>query len=356
MTARQSPVLTLGSGQASIGLDTSQRETAIITIILSKHYMRPSMSSKQAQSPSSLRRSRPVELISADIAGSRYLAADTVWVIDREVHVLDEAELIIEDRATILILNGVVESSRLRRAALIFDPGSRLIAERFSVRAGSSKHRTSRTADNGGLWFLGTYASGSNDGICVTKRAGQYPSIFQATSLTASHLGRKDPEPGSPEEAVSEDNYEDDIDGVKLIGVGPDEWQVSQLRSLHSGDDGFDITNSHIRINRLEIRKPTEDGLNVSSSRIEIRRSLILDLEKTTYTDRDLFDLETDEGASFVELPRGCWVRLNGVFGDELVLSSNDMATPDVSKDNETGYYFSGKLKADALVYSISEG
>ena len=313
------------------------------------------MSSKQPQSSASLRHSRLVKLISSDIASSRHLAADTVWVVDREVHVLDGAELSIDDKATILILNGVVESSTLRRAALIFDPGSKLTATRFSVRAGGPKYRSSRHSDNGGLWFLGTYASGSNDGISVIKKKGQFPSSFQATSITASYLGRKDPEPGSPEEALSEDNYEDDIDGVKLIGVGPDEWQVSQLRSLYSGDDGFDLTNSHIRINRLEIRKPTEDGLNVTSSRIEIRRSLILDLEKTSYTDRDLFDLETDDGGSFVELPRGCWVRLNGVFGDELVLSSKDMPAADVSDDNESAYYFSGNLKADALVFSISE-
>ena len=322
---------------------------------MSKEYVAHSISSKQSQSPVSVRSALPIKLISSDLAGGHHLAADSVWVVDREVHVLVGAELTIDNGATILILNGVVESSKLRRAALIFDPGSKLMAARFSVRAGSSKYRISRNADNGGIWFLGTYASGSNDGISVIKKAGQFPSSFQADSITASYLGRKDPEPGSPEEALSEDNYEDDIDGVKLIGVGPDEWQVSQLRSLHSGDDGFDLTNSHIRINRLEIRKPTEDGLNVSSSRIEIRRSLILDLEKTSYTDRDLFDLETDNGASFVELPRGCWVRLNGVFGDELVLSSKDMAAPDVSGDNETAYYFSGKLKADALVFSISE-
>lgn len=306
-------------------------------------------------SPSLRRASRLVKLISSDISGSRHLAAETVWVVDREVHVRDGAELIIENGATILILNGVVESSKLRRAALIFDSGSKLMAARFSVRAGSPKYRISRAPDNGGLWFLGTYASSSNDGISVIKKPGQFPSLFQAASITASHLGRKDPEPDSPEEALSEDNYEDDIDGVKLIGVGPDEWQVSQLRSLDSGDDGFDLTSSHIRLNRLEIRKPTEDGLNVSSSRIEIRRSLILDLEKNSNTDRDLFDLETDDGASFVELPRGCWVRLNGVFGDQLKLSSQDMLAPDVSDDNETAYCFSGKLKADALVFSISK-
>ena len=48
-------------------------------------------------------------------------------------------------------------------------------------------------------------------------------------------------------------------------------------------------------------------------------------------------------------------MRLNGVFGDELVLSSKDMPAADVSDDNESAYYFSGKLKADALVFSISE-
>jgi hypothetical protein len=195
------------------------------------------MASRKSQSPGSLSQSRPVKLISSDISGSRHLAANTLWVVDREVHVLEGAELSVDDRATILILNGVVETSKLRRAALIFDPGSKLTAARFSVRAGSPKYRISRTADNGGLWFLGTYASGSNDGIRVSTKAGQFPSSFQAASITASYLGRRDPKPGSPEEALSEDNYEEDIDGVKLIGVGPDEWQVSQLRSLHSGDD-----------------------------------------------------------------------------------------------------------------------
>jgi hypothetical protein len=88
----------------------------------------------------------------------------------------------------------------------------------------------------------------------------------------------------------------DDIDALKLIGVGPDEWQVSQLPSLHSADDG----------------------------------------------------------GSFVELPRGCWVRLNGVFGDQLFLSSQDMHPHLVADDNEEPYSFSGRVNSDAIVYSIS--
>jgi hypothetical protein len=146
----------------------------------------------------------------------------------------------------------------------------------------------------------------------------------------------------------------DDIDALKLIGVGPDEWQVSQLRSLHSADDGLDLTNSHIRLDRLEVRHPTEDGLNLSSSRIEIRRSLCLDVKKNSVTDRDLFDFETDDGGSIVELPAGCWVRLNGVFGDQLFLASQDMPPPVVSDDNEAPYEYRGRLKSDTVVYSVS--
>jgi hypothetical protein len=309
-------------------------------------------SGQGSKPPSHHRGSRRVKLLSTDVAHSCHLAADTVWVVDREVHVLDGATLTIEDGTTILILNGVVSSSRLRRAALIFDPGSRLSAKRFAVRAGSPKHRISRISDNGGLWFLGSYASGASDGLSVSKQPGQSPSLFQATSLTVSHLGRKDPQASSLE--ASDPKTADDVDAIKLIGVGPDEWQVSQLRSLYSADDGVDLTNSHIRLNRLEVRQPTEDGLNLSSSRIEIRRSLYLNVESNLIGDRDLFDFETDDGGSMVELPRSCWVRLNGVFGDQLFLASQDMPPPVVADDNEVLYAFSGRLRADAVVYSIS--
>jgi hypothetical protein len=80
-----------------------------------------------------------------------------------------------------------------------------------------------------------------------------------------------------------------------------------------------------------------------------------VDVPKTSLTDRDLFDLETDDGGSFVELPRGCWIRLNGVFGDQLVLSSPEMPPPVVTDEKEVAYSFSGRLQSDALVYSISQ-
>ena len=295
---------------------------------------------------------RAVEVITGPIARDRTLGKATTWVIAGEVHVRRGVTLKIADGATLLIANGVVPKSRLRRAALIFDPGSGLIAGRFTVRACTAEHRPVKAADNGGLWFLGTFAAGSKDGITVKKSRGGEPSSFRARSITTSHLGRRDTY-RSPTTGRDLD-IGDDIDGFSVVGVGPDEWRVREVRSLHSADDGFDLTNSHIRLERLEVRNPAEDGLNVSSSRIEIRRSLVLDVPKSRDADRDLFDLETDDGGSFVELPQGCWVRLRGVFGDQLALSSPDMPRPNTAAVNERRYAYSGRLTADAVIHSLT--
>lgn len=295
---------------------------------------------------------RPVEVIAGPIARDRSLGKATTWVIAGEVHIRRGVTLKIADGATLLIANGVVPKSRLRRAALIFDPGSSLVAGRVTVRACSAEHRPVKAADNGGLWFLGTFASGSKDGIAVKKSRGGAPSAFRARSITASHLGRRDTYRSA--KTGKDLDIGDDIDGISLVGVGPDEWRVREVRSLHSADDGFDLTNSHVRLDRLEVRNPAEDGLNVSSSRIEIRRSLVLDVPKSRDADRNLFDLETDDGASYVELPKGCWVRVRGVFGDEVVLSSADMPRPHTAAGNERRYAYSGRLAADAVIHSLT--
>lgn len=295
---------------------------------------------------------RGVEVIEGVIARDRTLGRAKTWVIAGEVRVACGVTLKVAEGVTILIANGLVPKSRLRRAALIFDPGSALVAGRFTVRPCNGQHRPVRQADNGGLWFLGTFAAGSKDGITVRKTRGGRPSAFRARSITASHLGRRDTY-RSPKTGKELD-IGDDIDGISLVGVGPDEWRVKEVRSLHSADDGFDLTNSHVRLDRLEVRNPAEDGLNVSSSRIEIRRSLVLEVPKSRDADRNLFDLETDDGASYVELPRGCWVRVRGVFGDQLQLSSTDMPRPVLATDNERRYAFSGRLRADALVHSLT--
>ena len=220
-------------------------------------------------------------------------------------------------------------------------------------RQADAAHKTVKKSDNAGVWFLGNFNDASKDGVSVKVNRKNPLSVFKADMVATYYLGRNDSYISS--KTGKELDIGDDVDGVSVMGVGPTEWNIAEVRSHYSGDDGFDVTNSHIRLDRLEVKHPAEDGLNLSSSRVEIHKSLLLDVRKIHETDRDLFDLETDDGACYVELYRRCWVRLNGVFGDQVVLSSQDMPKPNTKDDNERSYSFSGQLKTAALVYSIDE-
>jgi hypothetical protein len=295
----------------------------------------------------------PIEVITGSIKKNKTLRTGVTYVIEGEVHVVKGVTLSIADRVTILLVNGVFPKSLIRRSVLIFDQGSRLSAGRFYIRAADAAHKVVKKSDNGGVWFLGNFNDASKDGVSVSVNRKNPLSVFKADMVAAYYLGRNDSYISS--KTGKELDIGDDVDGVSVMCVGPTEWNISEVRSHYSGDDGFDVTNSHIRLDRLEVKHPTEDGINLSSSRVEIHKSLLLDVQKSDETDRDLFDLETDDGASYVELYRRCWVRLNGVFGDQVVLSSRDMPKPNTKDDNERSYSFSGQLKTAALVYSIDE-
>jgi len=296
---------------------------------------------------------KAIEVITGNIKKNKTLRAGKTYVIEGEVHVVKGVTLTISDRVTILLVNGVFPKSLVRRSVLIFDQGSNLSAKRFYVKAADIKHKPIKFPDNGGIWFLGNFNDSSKDGVSVKLNRKNPLSSFKADMVAVYYLGRKDSYISI--KTGKELDIGDDIDGFSVLGVGPSEWKISEVRSHFSGDDGFDVTNSHIKLDRLEIKHPTEDGMNISSSRVEIHKSLLLDVRKTSETDRDLFDLETDDGASFVELYRRCWVRLDGVFGDQVVLSSQDMPKPNVKDDNEQHYSFSGQLKKASLIYSIDE-
>ncbi len=296
---------------------------------------------------------RAVEVIRGNIVKSRTLRSGKVYVIEGEVRVKKGVKLKVEDRTTILIVNGEFRRSCIRRSALIFDQGSCLLAQRLYVRACTDAYKPVKLANNGGIWFLGNFNDASKDGVSVRLNRKNPLSSFNATMIATYYLGR--PDTSSTPNDEEQDPIDDDIDGFSVLGVGKLEWNIAEVRSFYSADDAFDVTNSHIRLNRLEIVSPNEDGMNISSSRVEIHNSLKIDVRKTKVTDRDLFDLETDDGASFVELYSGCWVRLNGVFGDQVVLSSKDMPRAVTKDDNERSYTYSGKLASAALIYSIDQ-
>lgn len=294
---------------------------------------------------------KKIEVLDADISRNRRLSARRTYVVTTEVHVKEHATLTIENGTTILIKNGLVADSKLRRAALIFDQGSALRARRVYIKACANDFKQCKEADNAGVWFLGNFQPASKDTISVKPQRKAMRSSFKADLLATYYLGRRDPTVHrSRARAV-----QDDIDGLSILGVGPAEWSVSEVRSFYSADDGIDLTNSHIRLDRLKIQTPVEDGINLSSSQLEIHQSLKLKVKKTAIPDRDLVDFETDDGPSFLVLHARCKLDLNGVFGDQVALISDDMPVPDTSTDNETRYKFKGKLKRPALIYSIDQ-
>jgi hypothetical protein len=293
---------------------------------------------------------KKIELIARNIKKNTTLKANTVHVIDAEVHVAPGVTLTIEDQTTILITNGMKEKSMIRRSALIFDQGSTLIAKRLYIKAADENYKAVKQCDNGGVWFLGNYQDATKDTVSVTVNRKKPLSSFNADLIATYYLGRRDP----LSETIKQKKISsrDDIDGFSILGVGKNEWNVRAIRSFYSADDGLDITNSHVSLNRIEIKNPMEDALNISSSRVEILKSLIIDVTKDQRKDRDIFDFEVDNGSSFVEIYKNCAINICGCFGDQVVLSSIDLPQPNPNPNAR--YAFKGKSKNRAtLVYSI---
>lgn len=291
-----------------------------------------------------------ISLIARDIKKSTTLKSNTIHVIDAEVHVAPGVTLTIEDQTTILITNGLKDKSKIRRSALIFDQGSALSAKRMYIKAADANYKVVKKCDNGGVWFLGNFQDATKDTVSVVVNRKKPLSSFNADLIATYYLGRHDPL--SETKKQKKVSARDDVDGFSILGVGKSEWNVRAVRSFYSADDGIDITNSHVSFNRIEVKNPMEDALNITSSRVEIHKSLIVDVTKDQRTDRDIFDFEVDKGSSFVEIYKNCAVNLRGCFGDQVVLSSIDLPQPNPNPDAR--YTFTGKSKKRAsLVYSI---
>ena len=287
--------------------------------------------------------------VSADITRNTVFRTGTTYVITTEVHVTEGTTLTIEDGVRVLIRNGYVAGRNLTAAALVFDSGSRLRAGTVSFTASDAVDRPTTTALNGGVFFCGAFRSGSMDNISSRSGVGVRNSSFVATRIDCSYLGRPDPRGG-------DDDNTDDINGITVIGVGPNEWRVRHVSSTNAGDDGFCVTNSSISLASLTVVNPVEDGLNVTSSLVEVTGNCTVAMSRSTAPDRELFDLETDDGPSRIIFKRLASVDLRGYWGDrydEVRLSSSDMPQPNPLR--KEWYEYVGTLKkGPATVYSFN--
>ena len=293
----------------------------------------------------------PVAIVAADIIRSTTFRRGTTYVIDGEVHVRPGVTLTIEDGVNVLIRNGYRPRRTIDTSALVFDSGSRLQAATVTFAAADAQNRQTTEANNGGVFFLGTSRSCSKDGLSVDTATASGRSSFTADLINVVSLGRTDPAGGD-----GDDSVRDDIDAISLLGLGQTEWRVTAVRSDNSGDDGFDVTNSTISLERLTVVNPVEDGLNITSSTVQIRQSLTVAMSPSIAPDRELFDLEVDAGPARVVIDRLAAVDLRGYWGsvyDEVNLSSLDMPSPPRRGTMSQWYVYNGVLRrGPAIVYS----
>lgn len=293
----------------------------------------------------------PVSVLTADITRSTTFRRGTTYVIDGEVHVRRGVTLTIEDGVTVLIRNGYRPRRTITASSLVFDSGSSLKAASVTFAAADAQNRPTTEANNGGVFFLGTFRSCTKDGISVDTSIASGRSSFTADSITVISLGRRDPAGGD-----GDGDDRDDIDAISLLGLGQNEWRVRSVQSENSGDDGFDATNSSVSLDRLTVVNPVEDGLNISSSLVQIREALTVTMSQSAAPDRELFDLEAGDGLSRIAIDRLASVDLRGYWGnasDEVNLNSLDMPAPPRRGMASVWYVYAGTLRrGPAIIYS----
>jgi hypothetical protein len=274
---------------------------------------------------------------------------ENTYIIYGEIRVLEGITLIIEDNTNIYITNGEFTTptgNKTGKSCLIFETGSTLYAERIYLHACNYFSCPTYKADNGGIVFLGSSTIAEKDFVPVTFSTKR--SNFNATLIYASYLGAKD------KVHVVKDIDIDDYDAISVIGVNNNEWNIKDIYSEYSGDDGFDIENSDITVQNITVKIPNEDGINITSSRVNVIESLNINMTINQTFDRDIFDLETDDGPSFIRIAQNCLVNIDGIFGDQLTLISDDLPQPIVTpKGKELPYNFNGyTVNGQSYVYS----
>jgi hypothetical protein len=293
--------------------------------------------------------------VSSDITGDVTFSAGTIYVIAAEVHVQKSVTLTIDDGVEVRIRNGTMPGRLLTCRALIFDSGSSLRAQNVVFQAADESNQAVAVANNGGVFFCGGARAAKKDNVSSQKLKPSRLGSFVADSITANYLGRTDPRGGD-----GDGTARDDIDAVSVIGAIFQEWQVRSLTVNHSGDDGFDLTNASIRMESVRVFAPVEDGLNLSTSLLQISVRLEIDMTTSTLRDREIFDFEVDTGPVMVQIFPLATVNIRGYWdtspGDlRISLRSSDMPQPRPPQPPlfiPELYVFNGLLSGEAQIYS----
>lgn len=280
--------------------------------------------------------------LKSDITGDVTFAAGTVYLISSEVHVFNGVTLTIEDGVEVRIRNGYGRFQYLTSPALIFDSGSKLRAKTVTfLAADETTGQPDTKANNGGVFFCGASQAATKDNVS-SQNLPYVNSSFVADRIVTQYLGRKDPGRGD-----GDGHTRDDIDSISVVGAGWGEWQVRAVDIRHSGDDGFDLTNSSIRMEDVRVDNPTEDGLNLTSSTLYITGSLTIDMTDSPRPDREIFDFEVDSGPTTVIIQQKADVDIRGYWDNrpyDLRIYVRSVEMPRPSSNVREWYSWKGRI------------
>lgn len=291
--------------------------------------------------------------VSGDITVDTTFRAGTVYVITAEVHVRRGVTLTIEDGVEVRIRNGRGRWRLLTARALIFDAGSSLRARNVVFRAANDANEPVNVADNGGVFFCGGTRTATKDNVSsLDLRRQKIDWSFVADSITTHYLGRTDPAGGD-----GDGNLRDDIDAVSVIGAVFQEWKIKAVTSNHSGDDGFDLMNSSIAMETVRVFDPVEDGVNLTTSLLQIGNRLEIDMTDSLAPDREIFDFEVDTGPAQITIAPGADVNIRGYWDNSPGRQRIDVKSPDMPRPSlrtRAWYSFDGRLlQGNALIFAI---
>ncbi len=257
--------------------------------------------------------------IKSNISKNISFLNSNTYIIVGEIHVLSGVSIYMENNVQIFIRNGDFPTSTIKKSALIFDTGSSLNAGNVYIKACDSNNVSVGVANNGGIWFLGSAGIIDKDGITTTYSPNS--SNFIAAKIFTYFLGSKDP----VKKAVAPSA---DQDAITVLACGNNEWNVKELISDNSGDNGIDVVLSYITLNNINVSNSGEDGVNLQSSKVNVNQRLKVLVPLTSVFDRDIFDFEANDAASYLRIAKGVQTNLQGIFGDQLSLVSNDLPQP----------------------------
>lgn len=250
--------------------------------------------------------------VTSEITGCESWRAGRKYLITGPIHVRAGATLYIEDGAEVLFQNGVVlgvPEGDIPAAALIFDAGSRLCADKFraeGVERIDDCLVAATLPSNGGIFFCGSNADLVFQGYDAVFSSTSTPgALFRAKSIEAVNLGEA----------------ERDFNAVTLVGVAPHEWRVADLHLENSGNDGIQLLGSNVSMYTIAAKFAGGDPVDLDDS------ALLL-CSKLDVNNRAGGLIEVTGSGQLAIRKGACFVMNGNVLSDTDLQWSGDMRIP----------------------------